>query len=239
MKTRVLTDADAVAHAAVDLVASRAAVLPGIVMALPTGRTPIPFYAELRRRHELQTIDLRSARAFNLDELALARGDPRTFRAFMEIHAWEKIGLVRDRCEIPDGATGDLEWECHRYEEAIAAAGGIDLAIIGVGADGHVAYNLPGPVSLPTHVVRLPEGLAAALDVLPEAGPLRAITMGLGTLRAAREILLLATGATKAMAIEALRRGVHDPEWPCTFLAGHAELTALLDPAAASGLSRA
>lgn len=236
MKARVLAGAHEVARAAADFVAQRVAARPQLVLALPTGRTPIPFYEELQRRHAAHTLDLSRARAFNLDELVLPPGDPLAFRAFMERHAWEKIGLARERCDIPDGSAPDLEAECQRYEEAIAAASGIDLAILGVGVDGHVAYNLPGPVSLATHLVTLPEAEAASLGVAAGAPPLRAISMGLGTIRAAREVLLLATGPTKAPAIAALQRGVRDPAWPCTFLADHAALSALVDGPAAGEL---
>lgn len=239
MKLRVLSGAEEVATAAADLLAERVRARPDIVLALPTGRTPIRFYAELQRRDQRREASLRRARAFNLDELVLPSDDPRSFRSFMERHAWEKIGLARERCDIPNGGAADLEAECRRYEDAIAAASGIDLAILGVGADGHVAYNLPGLVTLPTHVVRLPDGLAASLGLEHEAAPLRAITMGLGTIRAARELLLVATGETKATAIAALQRGSFDPEWPCTFLAQHPALTALLDPASSSRLSPA
>ncbi len=236
MRTRVLAAPGDVARAAADVVADAAASRPDLVLTLPTGRTPLPFYDELARRHERRELDLGGARAFNLDELVLPSDDPRTFRSFMERHVWGWTGLRRERCEIPDGGAPDLEAECLRYEAAIAAAGGIDLALLGVGADGHVAYNLPGPIMLPTHVVRLPDGLAAALRVPPEAWPLRAITMGLGAIRGARRILVLATGATKAIAVKALVRGPEDPEWPCSFLGGHADIQVLLDPPAASAL---
>jgi glucosamine-6-phosphate deaminase len=237
VKIRVLASADEVARAAADFVGELVASRPELVIAFPTGRTPIPFYEELQRRHQARTIDLSRARAFNLDELVLPPGDPRSFRAFMELHGWQRIGFVRERCGIPDGSVADLEAECRRYEEAIVAAGGIDLAILGIGADGHVAYNLPGPSSLATHVVTLPEREAASLGVATEAGPLRAITMGLGTIHAAREIAILATGETKAKAIAALERGVPDVSWPCTHLASHPALTLLLDTSAASATS--
>ena len=189
---------------------------PGIVLALPTGRTPIPLYDELARRHAAGAIDLSRARGFNLDEVALPRNDPRTFRAFMERHAWGRIGMSRERCDIPDGAAPDLEAECRRYEDAITAAGGLDLALLGVGIDGHMAYNMPGPLRLATHVTRLPDGLAASLGVPPEDWPLRAITMGIGTIRSARRILVLATGETKATAVRMLVHGPEDPHWPCS-----------------------
>jgi glucosamine-6-phosphate deaminase len=231
----VLDGPEAVALAAADIAMGALAGRPEIVLALPTGRTPVPFYDELAARRARGAGDLSRVRGFNLDELVLPRSDPRTFRAFMEQHAYGRTGLRRDRCDIPDGAAPDLEAECRRYEAAIAAARGLDLAILGLGVDGHVAYNLPGPVSLPTHVVRLPDGLAAHLQVPPASWPLRALTMGIGTIRGARAVLVMATGATKAAAVRALVHGPENPDWPCSFLRSHPDLELLLDgPAAAA-----
>lgn len=232
----VLPDPAAVAQAAADRVLEYAAASPEPAFALPTGRTPIPLYDELAARHAAGSRDLGRVRGFNLDELVLPRGDERTFRAFMERHGWDRTGLLRERCDIPDGAAPDLEAECARYEAAIAAAGGLDLAILGVGVDGHVAYNMPGIVRLPTHVTRLPDGLAAQLGVPESDWPLRALTMGLGTIRAARRILVLATGESKATAVRMLLRGPEDPDWPCSFLHGHPALELIADVAAARQL---
>ena len=233
---RVLEDAPAVALAAADAVASAARAKPGIVLALPTGRTPIPMYDELARRHAAREIDLTQARGFNLDEIVMRRDDPRTFHSFMENHAWGRIGLARERCDIPDGEARDLEAECLRYEAAIAAAGGLDLAILGVGEDGHIAYNMPGDVTPKTHVTHLPDGLAASLGVPPEDRPLRAMTMGVGTIRSARRVLVLATGEHKATAVRMLVRGPEDPQWPCSYLCGHVVVDLLADAGAARGL---
>jgi glucosamine-6-phosphate deaminase len=232
----VLAGPDAVARAVADEVAAFAARRPDLVLALPTGRTPIPLYHELADRCARGRANLTGARGFNLDELVLPRSDPRTFHSFMEQHAWGRTGLRRDRCDIPDGAAPDLAAECRRYEAAIAAAGGLDLALLGVGVDGHVAYNMPGVISLPTHVVRLPDGLAASLEVPPESWPLRAITMGIGTIRGARSIRVIATGARKAMAVRTLVRGPENPEWPCSFLQSHPDIEVLMDPAAAAAM---
>ena len=237
MKLRVLDNAEAVGGAAADAVAAAVAARPAAVLALPTGRTPIPLYDALAARRDRGAIDLSGARGFNLDELALPPADPRTFRSYMERHAWGRTGLKRERCAIPDGGAAALEEECRRYEAAIEEAGGLDLAILGVGADGHVAYNMPGPVTLATHVTRLPDGLAASLGVPPEAWPLRALTMGLGTIRGARALLVMATGAAKATAVQALVRGPEDPHWPCSFLYKHPNMEVLLDQEAASRLS--
>ena len=230
----ILDDSTAVARAAADLLAAEVAAQREIVLALPTGRTPIPFYDELAARHAAGALDLTRARGFNLDELVLPRHDPRTFRAFMEQHAWGRTGLRRDRCDIPDGEAPDLEAECVHYERAITDAGGIGVAILGVGVDGHVAYNMPGPVRLGTHVTRLPDGLAASLAVPPGDWPLRAITMGIGTIRSARRILVLATGESKVTAVQRLVHGPEDPHWPCSFLHTHANLDLIADRAAAS-----
>ena len=236
IRRHIFGGAPAVARAAADLLAEEVAAQREIVLALPTGRTPIPFYDELAARHAAGSLDLTRARGFNLDELVLPRHDPRTFRAFMEQHAWGRTGLRRDRCDIPDGEAPDLEAECVRYERALTDAGGLGVAILGVGVDGHIAYNMPGPVRLGTHVTRLPDGLPASLAVPPGDWPLRAITMGIGTIRAARRILVLATGESKVTAVQRLVHGPDDPHWPCSFLHTHPNLDLIADRAAASSL---
>lgn len=235
-RVTVLEGALDVARAAADVLAAAVAGRRELVLALPTGRTPIPFYRELARRHQERRIDLGQARGFNLDELLLPREDPRSFHSFMEQHVWGVTGLRRDRCDIPDGGAPDLEAECTRYEAAIASAGGLDLAFLGVGVDGHVAYNMPGPLTLPTHVARLPDGLAASLGLPPGSWPLRALTMGVGTIRAARALVVLATGASKAAAVRALVSGPEDPDWPCSFLGRHRDLQVFVDREAAAAL---
>lgn len=236
--TRVFDDPAAVSRATADLLAEQVAAQPDLVLALPTGNTPLPFYGELAARHAERRIDLSGARGFNLDELVLPPGDPRTFRSYMERHVWGRTGLQRERCDIPNGGAPDLDAECVRYERAIADAGGLELAIVGLGIDGHIAYNMPGPVGLPTHVTRLPDGLAASLGVPPEDWPLRALTMGIGTIRSARRILLMATGESKALAVWMMVHGSEDPEWPCTFFRNHPRMDVLLDRAAAARLRR-
>jgi glucosamine-6-phosphate deaminase len=226
-------NAAAVARAAAERLLAFARERPEAVVAFPTGRTPLPLYAELARRHAAGDTSLARVRGFNLDELVLPPSDERSFRSFMERHAWGHTGLDRTRCDIPDPVASDLGAECRRYEEAITAAGGLDLALLGIGADGHVAYNLPGPPVDATHVVELPASLADELGVPPAARPLRALTMGLGTIGRARRLLVLATGAHKAEAVRRLRAALADPAWPATYLAEHAELEVLVDAAAA------
>jgi glucosamine-6-phosphate deaminase len=182
-------------------------------------------------------LDLSRTTAFNLDEVLLPPGHPASFRAFMQRHAWTACGFDPSKCHIPDGSTAaaDSVAECDRYETAIAAAGGFDLAILGVGVDGHVAYNLPGPPVARTHVVELPAIVADSLAIADERRPLRAITVGIGTLKAAREILLLATTPEKARALRALREGPADFAWPCSLLREHPALSVLATRQAIEG----
>jgi glucosamine-6-phosphate deaminase len=187
-------------------------------LALPTGRTMIPLYAELARRKAAKQLDVSGARTFNLDELLLPLPHPASFSSYMDLHAWHPLG-IRDH-DIPR-VTADLAAECRRYDEAIAAAGGIDLAVVGVGADGHVGYNLPGPTHQETHVVDLPDYLAETLGVPANLRPLRALTMGLGPIRRARHLLMLATTVDKQAAVRSILDGPEDPQWPCSLLRGH------------------
>lgn len=233
MDMRVLEDAQAVALAGADLFARETAARHKPVVALPTGRTPIPMYDELSARYVRGALELGGVTAFQLDELVLPVEDPRTFRAFLKLHVWSRLGVADDRCFFPDTATPDLEAECRRYEERLAQAGGLDLLVLGLGVDGHVAYNLPRPPSLDTHVRVLPDDVAGENRIPPSERPLRAITMGLATLRRARKVAILATGTSKATAVRMLATRVEDTDWPCTFLATHPDLTVLLDRKAA------
>ncbi|MGH9379545.1 MAG: glucosamine-6-phosphate deaminase [Thermoanaerobaculia bacterium] len=228
MKVVRLAHPEAVARAAADLLAGAAAASPELTLGLPTGRTPLPFYAELAERRRRGGLDLSRVRALNLDELVLPRGHPATFRVYMERHVWGPLGLDPKRRDIPNGATTDLVWECRRYDWVLAEAGGFDLAFLGIGADGHVAYNLPGPPVDGTHVVPLPGNLAEALGVPAAWTPLRAITVGMASLRAARRLVLLATGAAKRQAMRALLEEPAGPRWPISLLRDHPDFQVLV-----------
>ncbi|MGE0640454.1 MAG: glucosamine-6-phosphate deaminase [Thermoanaerobaculia bacterium] len=237
MRTLILDhEADAVSAAAAIVLAALAEPDGDRdpVVGLPTGRTMVPFYDELARRHTNGAQELVAVRGFNLDELLLPAGHPATFRAYMKHYAWGRTGLDERRAEIPDSEAEPVA-ECRRYEAALAESGGLDLAILGIGADGHVAYNLPGRSAEETHVVEIPEALARTVDP-GGSGPLRAITLGLGALRAAKRIVLLATAAEKAEAVHRLVDGPPDARWPATLLGDHPRLDVVLSRPAAAGL---
>jgi glucosamine-6-phosphate deaminase len=242
MRTLILSGVESAVATAAELVLATLADLhelddvPSPVVALATGRTMLPLYDELALRHAAGDRTLSRVRGFNLDELLLPFGHPATFVAYMQRHAYGRTGLVAARCDIPR-SDADPVAECARYDRALASAldgGALDLAILGLGADGHIGYNLPGAPVAGTHVVDLPDALAAALLVPKEERPLRAITMGLAPIWKARRVIVLATGADKAAAVRHLVEGPIDERWPCSLLCDHPAIDVVLTLAAAS-----
>lgn len=245
-RARLLVAPDEAAWEAAGVDALRAALgaAPEPSVCFATGETPKPLYAALLGERAAGRLDLAGLRAFQLDEfLGLGPRDPLSFRAFLEERLYGPAGLAADRIDSPRGDAPDPEAECARYESAIAGAGGFDLAILGVGRNGHIAFNEPGAAAdSRTRVIRFtPETRAqheAAFAAAGRATPERALTVGVGTLLGrSRAILLLARGASKA---EALRRAFAEPpsaDCPASFLQGFkGALTVLADEAAASGL---
>lgn len=235
MKVEILKTAADVAARGAFLFEEAVKEHPALVAALPTGRTPVLMYRLLAQKKRAGLFSLGRASVFNLDEVLSPPDEAHTFFQFMTKHVWEPLGVPLMGRHIPQGDTKDPEAECARYEAEIAAAGGLDLAILGIGADGHIAYNLPRQVKARTHVVTLDAATIATLGPRVEAR-LRAITMGVETINSARSLLLLATGSSKA---DALRRMSHESptdEWPCTYFKDHKDLTVIADRAAAAHL---
>lgn len=198
----VLADARHVGLLAAEIVANRVRARPALRVLLPTGRTPLPMYAALRAHAADGSLPTTHVAVLGLDEyLGLAGEDPRSFRATLDR---EIAGLPLGRREALDGAAPDPAVEAARYQAVLDAAP-IDLAVLGLGRDGHVAFDEPG--SLPAggvHRVALTETtIADAADGFggPANVPREALTVGLRTLLSAREVLLLVTGADKAEAL--------------------------------------
>lgn len=239
MKVRVFDDEERAGEAAAEEVAALVAARAEATLGLPTGRTPLPLYRALILRHREGGLELRQVRTFNLDEfVGVSPYGTSSFRAYMERHLFTQVDLMPSNIHFLDGQASDLEAECARYEAAIAAAGGLDLAILGVGANGHLAFNEPADALVArTHVARLTlqtrRSSAALFGGDVGAVPARALTMGIGTLLAARKILLIACGAGKAGAVAALLGGQVTPRMPVSFLQLHRDVSVVLDRGAA------
>jgi glucosamine-6-phosphate deaminase len=243
VKIAIFETRDDVARAVAERVARDLAAQPSLVLGLPTGRTPIAAYAELGRLHRSGAADFSRASTFNLDEFAgLAPSDPGSFRAFMDRHLFGGVNLAPARIHFLDGAARDLDAECERYEAEIAAAGGIGLQLLGIGANGHIGFNEPGgELAARTHRVTLAESTrrdnAALFGGDPALVPREALSMGMGTILKAAGIVLIATGERKAQCIEQTVRGPVTTRLPASFLQLHPRVEFFLDRPAASRLA--
>lgn len=220
---------------------------PDLVLGLPTGATPIGMYRQLVAAYEQEQVDFARVRTFNLDEyVGLAPEHPASYHAYLREHLLSHVNLPPHQARIPNGAASDPEAECHAYEAAIAGAGYLDLAVLGIGQNGHVGFNEPGAeLQSSVHLARLSAetrelGYAywcnAVGNPFPsiESFPERAITMGMGTILRAKRILLLASGASKARAMHLATTGPVTPQVPASFLQLHREVTMLVDTKAAA-----
>jgi glucosamine-6-phosphate deaminase len=237
-RVRVFRTADALARALAADIARSLRARPGMVLGLPTGRTPIPLYRELVRLHRAGRADFRRATTFNLDEfLGLDPRDPRSYRAFMQTHLFGHVNLPPRRIHFLNGATRDVERECRRYERAIDRAGGIDLQILGLGMNGHVGFNEPARALVAwTHGTRLTPATRRANAALfgnrVGAVPREALSMGMATILHARRIVLLATGRSKARCVQRMIEGPVTPRLPASFLQLHRHAEIWVDQAA-------
>jgi glucosamine-6-phosphate deaminase len=209
---------------------------PELVLGLATGATPRGVYRELVGLVRRGEVDLSRVTTFNLDEyLGLESGDLRSFRSEMERRFFGPAGLDPRRTHLPrcDMSPREAEAEARRYEEAIVAAGGLDLQLVGIGRNGHIGFNEPGSTrESRTRVVELAaetrEDAAAAFGDL-EHVPERAITIGVATILDARRLRVLAFGRSKAAIV---RRALHEPisnALPATFVREHQDLEVWLD----------
>lgn len=213
------------------------------VLGLPTGGTVEDMYAALSALVKNKKVSFKNAVSFNMDEyVGLAPEHDQSYHYYMNHHLFSHIDIPAQHTHILDGKAADLSAECAAYEKAIEQAGGIDLFLGGVGQNGHLAFNEPGSAfDSRTRVVDLTENTIEANSRFfggdMKAVPTQALTVGIGTVLAAKELLFLASGAKKAEAVAQLTQEGTTPQWPVTALKTHANATLLVDEAAASLLN--
>ena len=240
MNIHVFDTTNQVAGALARRVADALREQPDIVLGLPTGRTPIAMYAELRRLHAAGEADFARAATFNLDEFAgIDPSHPGSFRQYMEKHLFQAVNLAPARIHFLNGAAPDLDAECSRYEREIERASGLDVQILGIGANGHIGFNEPADELVSrTHRVRLAETTrrdnAALFGGDPSRVPREALSMGMGTILKAETLVLVATGERKARCVERTINGPLTPHLPASFLQLHRRVELYLDREAAS-----
>jgi glucosamine-6-phosphate deaminase len=229
------TDDNHLAEIAADLVSRHVAEEPDLVLTTPTGRTPIGLYRRLRSEAAAGRIDLEQATVFMLDEYLDLPGYPAgSFQAFLREHLGPLVFNGRTTVHTIKPSHANAAEICANYDRLLDESGGIDLAILGMGGNGHVGFNEPGATDdQRTHQVLLSEDTLQANFPGVEASllPSAAVTIGLADLRAARSVLLLASGQTKAKAVAALCAGARIEESPVTHLLDHPDFTVVADQA--------
>ena len=239
MLIHVYKDAQEVGKAAAMIVAAEILKKEDCVLGLATGSTPIPTYKEMARMNKEGLIDFSKVRSYNLDEyIGLAPDHICSYRRFMNEQLFDHINIDKANTHVPCGIGEDHEADAKAYDEAVEAAGGIDLQILGIGHDGHIGFNEPGEEFVSaTNIVTLTDMTIDANTRFFEKRddvPRQAITLGNRNIMAAKRIILLATGKDKAPAIAAAIKGNITPKMPASLLQVHPNVQFLLDEAAAS-----
>ena len=212
---------------------------PNSVLGLATGSTPLKPYSQMIELYKKGVVDFSKVTTFNLDEYVnLDVNDKNSYHSFMHENLFDHINIPAENINLLDGNAKDPEEECRRYEEKIKAAGGIDIQLLGIGSNGHIAFNEPADCFQRwSHVVTLKESTVKdnsrffkSIDEVPT----QALTMGIGSIMQAKKILIIAIGENKAKAIKQLIDGNVTPMCPASVLQFHTDVTLMLDKAAAS-----
>ena len=238
MKLIVVKDYDAMSKEAALEMARVINNKPNAVLGLATGGTPIGMYKELIKMNKEGKIDFSNITTVNLDEyVGLNPEHEQSYRHFMNENLFNHVNININNTIVPNGLAQDLNAECKEYDKKIEELGGIDVQLLGVGNNGHIAFNEPDKeLSSGTHVITLTEDTIKAnsrfFDTIDEV-PKRAITMGLGEIMKAKKIVLIASGESKAEAIKGLFSGKITTENPASMLQMHGDVTVIVDKAAA------
>ena len=230
---------DELSAVAADIVAAEMKKKPEFVLGLATGSSPVGLYTKLAEKNQAGEIDFSKVRTFNLDEYyPIDPANDQSYRYFMNKNLFNKTNIKLENTRVPDGTAEDTDKFCESYEADIAAAGGVDLQVLGIGNNGHIGFNEPCDKFYNiTHVVELTENTIEANSRFFESAdlvPKKAITMGVGTIMNAKKIVLVANGKNKAQALyDALCCDV-TPNNQCSVLQYHKDVTMILDKDAAS-----
>lgn len=210
---------------------------PDAVLGLATGSSPLGLYKELVKMYNNNEVDFSKVSSVNLDEyVGLSPEHDQSYRYFMNTNFFDQVNIDKKRTFVPNGLAEDLEAECKEYDAKVEELGGVDIQLLGVGNNGHIAFNEPNKeLSVGTNVVALaPETIEAnsrffaSIDDVPK----RALSMGIGQIMKAKKIVLVASGESKAEAIKGIVSGKITTENPVTILQMHRNVTVIVDKAA-------
>ncbi len=243
MRVIIESNAEEASRRAARFVAELVRRKPDCVLGLATGSTPLGVYRELIRLHKEEGLDFSQVTTFNLDEyVGLPASHPQSYRYFMQQSLFDHINIDPKHTHVPDGRALDFEVHCRNYEQQIKDAGGIDLQVLGIGSDGHIAFNEPGSSlgsrtrlkTLASETIRDNARFFGGEDKVPRL----AVTMGVGTILESRRCLLLAFGPHKALAVRDTVEGPITAQVTASALQLHREVIGVFDEAAARLLVR-
>ena len=213
------------------------------VLGLATGGTPVGMYKELIKMYEKKELNFSKITTVNLDEyIGLNPEHNQSYRYFMNNNLFNHINIDKSNTFVPNGLAEDLEAQCKEYDQKIVELGGIDIQLLGVGNNGHIAFNEPNSeLSSGTHIISLTDNTIEAnarfFDNIDDV-PRKAITMGVGGIMKAKKIILIASGESKAEAIKGIFSGKITPANPATMLQMHRDVTIIVDEAAAKLINK-
>ena len=245
MEVIICATADEVAKTAGAALVEQIRQHPNTVLGLATGSSPEGAYEHLSAAVNAGEISLASVQAFTLDEyVGLPADHPQRYRNVILREVVAQTDLPAENLHSPDGFAADIAAACRSYEDRIAAAGGVDVQILGIGSDGHIAFNEPGSslasrTRIKTLTRQTRQDNARFFNDDVDAVPTHCLTQGIGTIMAAGHLLLIATGRGKADAVHHLVEGPVSAMWPASALQWHPHVSVILDEAAASRLQLA
>ncbi len=241
MEVIIQRDYEAMSRTAAQIVVEVLNAKPNAVLGMATGSTPLGLYQELVRLHREKELDFSRVTTFNLDEyVGLLMNHPQSYHYFMREHFFKHVNIPAQNINIPSGTTSNYPAFCEWYEERIAECGGIDLQILGIGTDGHIAFNEPASsLSSRTRLKTLSKQTIddnARFFERREDVPIYAITMGVGTILDARKLVLVASGAAKANAVAQAVEGPVSSMITASAIQMHRDATVIVDDEAAAEL---
>ena len=240
MRVIVCENYDELSKEAAKIMASQVHLKPNCVLGLATGSTPVGAYKELINMYKNGEIDFKDVTTFNLDEyFPISRKNDQSYYYFMHENLFDHINVPEERIHVLNGEVSDPEKECADYEKAICDNGGIDLQLLGIGRNGHIAFNEPDEnLVSDTHVTALTDDTIDAnarfFNDIKDV-PTKSLTMGMASIMKARKILILINGAGKHAALKKLLSGKITTSCPATMLNMHSDVVVICDKEAYNG----
>src|SRR5690625_733295 len=239
MKIIKVADYDEMSSKACEMVVDKVKEMGNPVLGLATGSTPEGLYQRIIEKYKQGDVSFEKVTTFNLDEyVGLAGDDPNSYRYFMNEKLFKHVDISTDKTHVPNGVAKDLNAECENYEKFSQDVGGIELQVLGLGTNGHIAFNEPGTsfesrtgvVDLTQETLEANRRLFNSIDEVPT----QALSMGIGLIFEAKEIILLVSGEAKAEALSRVINGEVTEELPGSILQQHDHVTIIADAAALS-----